>query len=292
MYFDCDLKGTMSHSMNDEMKTTRKWTMICIIPKDMLSLGRVLFVVLATSLLLRAHAADTVPKLTDQPSLVAQFEYWRYWPGDHPAIYKFNNNLILAIPPQYQQFWLLDGVAVRDSKRLDQLKDTKILGFSFFLPDFSGYTPKNYSEEFNPSRVDVVSIEPSDPRQAEPDAPGFWPPNMIKRVLKAGIVGEPFHKYGLQCYHTVGVLPYMVTCYGISDARHDENILLQVDLPPYDDYVKFPIMQAVYFTKRYGGLQVIWRTSVDNFSQWQEINAHLWKFIETWNIANQANLPK
>ncbi len=281
----------MSHSTEDEMKATRR-TSICMHPGDCSTLGSVLCTVLVAGVFFSAHGADTKSNLSHQSSVDASADYQRHWPGDHPFIYKLNKRLILAIPPQYQKFWLRDNPVIGDPKRLGELPETKIVGFSFFLPDLSGYTPNNFQQEFDARRVDVVSIEPSDPRQADPDAPGAWPPNMIKRVLKAGIVGEPFDRYGLKCYHTVGALNFMVTCYGASDALHQEHILLQVDLPPYIDYVKFPIMQALYFTKRYGGLQVIWRTSVDNFSQWREINAQLWKFIETWNIANQADLSR
>jgi hypothetical protein len=220
-------------------------------------------------------------------------EYQRNWPGDHPALYKLNKSLILAIPPQYQKFWIQGGSVLRDRKQLEQAPDTQIVGFSFFLPDYSGYTANNFQQDFDTSRVDVVSIEPANPRQADPGAPGFWPPNMIKRVLKVGIVGEPFDRYGLRCYHTVVAPKSPVTCYGVSDAGHGEDILLEVFLPPYsNDYITLPLMQAVYFTKRYGGLQLIWRTSADNFSHWREINLKIWNFVETWNISKQHDHSK
>lgn len=274
------------------MKVTAHSRSDCTRTINRLTLASTMVVLLVGGALASAHGVETVSNLSDQPSIDGSDFYKQHWPDGRPAIYKLNDKLILAIPPQYQKFWVQDGSVVREFKSLEQLAQTKIVGFSFFLPDFSGYTPDNFRQDFDTSRVDVVSIEPADPRQADPDAPGSWPPNMIKRVLKAGVVGAPFDRYDLKCYHTVGAFPFMVTCYGMSDARHEENILLRVDLPPYIDYVKFPIMQALYFTKRYGGLQVLWRTSASNFARWREINDQVWKFIESWNIANQSSFSR
>ena len=46
-----------------------------------------------------------------------------------------------------------------------------------------------------------------------------------------------------------------------------------------------PLMQARYFSRRYGGVRIAWRTHVRNFSRWREIDAQIWKFIDAWNVA-------
>jgi hypothetical protein len=155
------------------------------------------------------------------------------------------------------------------------------------LPDFSGYKPDNYEIEFDPERVDVASLEVSDPGQVEPGAPGAYPPNMLARLLQAGVKGKSQERYGLTCYHAVGQSD-VLTCYGRSDERLKEDIMLEVYVPPYEEGVLYPTMQAMYFTKRYGGLQIVWRTHAKNFARWHDIDAQIWKFVDLWNIAASA----
>ena len=215
-------------------------------------------------------------------------DYFRYWPQGRPALAKLNDNLTLAIPPQYQQFWRQPREMVRAPARPDQIPLAPAVGFSFFLPDFSGYTPNNYKITFDPDRVDIDSLESSDPRQAELDAPGAYPPNMLKRVLEAGVKGEPQEMYGLTCYRSNGDFQNILTCYAPTDESIGEYIMLRVDVPPFDSYTRFPLVHAMYFTKRYGGLQIIWNTHSKNFPRWRDIDAQIWKFIDSWNIAGSA----
>jgi hypothetical protein len=44
-------------------------------------------------------------------------------------------------------------------------------------------------------------------------------------------------------------------------------------------------MQARYFSKRYGGVRIAWRTHVRNLPRWHEIDAQIWKFIDAWSVA-------
>jgi hypothetical protein len=215
-------------------------------------------------------------------------DYSRYWPQGRPALAKLTDKLILAIPPQYQKFWIQQDYVIRAPAKPDHIPLAPVVGFSFFLPDFSGYTPNNYENDFDEDRVDVVSLEPADPKQAEPGAPGFYPPNTIKRLIAVGTKGEPQDLYGLKCYRSIGDFQNKLWCYGRADDRISEDILLYVYVPPFDRYTAFPIMQATYFTKRHGGLQITWNTHSNNFSRWHDIDAQIWKFIDAWNIAGPA----
>jgi len=219
-------------------------------------------------------------------------DYVKYWPHGRPAITKLSDNLILEIPPQFQKFWFEQDDVVKAPAAIDQIPLAPVVGFAFFLPDFSGFTPSNYKNDFDPARVDVVSLELADPRQAEPDAPGFFPPNMLKRMFNAGMKNDYQEMYGLRCYHPIGQFQNKLTCYGRADEVIGEDIILDVYVPPFDRLTTFPNIQAVYFTKRYGGLQVIWRTHASNLPRWHDIDAQIWKFIESWNIAASANPKK
>jgi HlyD family secretion protein len=216
----------------------------------------------------------------------ASSDYQRLWPG-RPALFKLKDNLILAIPPQFQQFWRQKDEP-RAPMAAEQIPTSKLVGFHFFLPNFSGYTPQNYKNDFDENKVDVVEVAAADPSQAVPDSPGYYPPNMIKRMLVPPLNESDYQEmYGLKCYP--GILTRLI-CYGRRDPVSNENILLQVDVPPYGPATRFPLIQAHYFTPLYGGLTVAWRTNAKNLSQWREIDMQIWKFIASWNVANSADI--
>ena len=179
---------------------------------------------------------------------------------------------------------------INSLKRPAKARHVDALAFSMFLPDLEGYTPDNYLTEFNENEVKILSIEPAPMSIAGLDAPGLYPPNVIKRVFQNTVNSKKYEvKYGLRCYEAnsnqdpESPLNYQY-CYGVSDAALNEYILLEVPIPPYKSWVKFPLIQAHYFTKRYGGLDVAWRTHVNNFSRWQDIEHQLWKSIDEWNV--------
>jgi hypothetical protein len=51
-------------------------------------------------------------------------------------------------------------------------------------------------------------------------------------------------------------------------------------------------MHARYISKRFGGVEIAWRTHGGNFPRWHEIDAQIWKFIEAWNVANFRSLQR
>jgi hypothetical protein len=216
----------------------------------------------------------------------AASDYKRLWPG-RPALFKLKDSIILAIPPQFQQFWRQKNEP-RAPMAPDQIPTSKLVGFHFFLPNFSGYTPQNYKNEFDENRVDVVEVAAADLSQAVPDAPGYYPPNMIKRMLVPPLNESHYQEMdGLKCYPGI---PTRLICYGPRDPVSNEDILLQVDVPPYGPATRFPLIQAHYFTPLYGGLTVAWRTNAKNLSQWREIDMQIWKFIASWNVAKSADI--
>jgi hypothetical protein len=72
-------------------------------------------------------------------------------------------------------------------------------------------------------------------------------------------------------------------CYGRRDSELSEDIFLVIDVPPFPPFITNPLMKADYFTSRYGGLAVTWVTSARNLPLWHDIDAQIWKFLETWN---------
>lgn len=202
------------------------------------------------------------------------------WPKGVTAPLKVTDELTLEIPLQYERS-AVDPKQYRTRAFISQQSDRYEAQFDFFLPQFSGYTLENYRSDTDPNRVEVIYVHAGNAHEADPDAPGEYPPNMLKRALAQSLnPGDYKDQYGLRCYQ--GRDPSArLTCYG---PRADgEDIMLTTQQAPYAPG-DFPQMQARYFSKRYGGVRIAWRTSVQNLPRWREIDAQVWKFIDAWKV--------
>ncbi|GAC1376253.1 MAG: hypothetical protein NVS3B3_15290 [Aquirhabdus sp.] len=225
-------------------------------------------------------------------------DYAKAWTG-MPSLTKLKDrNLILQMPPQFSAFWnpLYIKNVVNPPVPLDKIPVLDLVGFNMFMPDFSGYTPENYKQApeygqpLNEDLIQVVSIQAAPMSYMELNAPGNYPPNMFARMSTGS---PPFldptkyeEKYGLRCYAVKPNSPLnQQWCYGLRDKKSNEYILMYVDVPPYQDWIKYPIMQTTYFTKQYGGLAITWRAHAKQFPHWHEIDQQIWKYIGAWNIA-------
>jgi hypothetical protein len=218
----------------------------------------------------RKHPAPAPPPLTA-------------WPQGHTKPFKITDSLTVEVPLQYWRF----AINPVTPPRVPVLphSDHVEVQFDFFLPDFSGYTLQNYRNDSDENKVEVVYLHAGDMHEADPDAPGEYPPNMLKRALKELVDPKDYQDlYGLRCYKG-RVLTDRLTCYGRRDEKTREDILLYVPIPPYPPEVTFPMIQARYFSKRYGGVRVAWRTHVRNLPRWHDIDVQVWKFIDEWKVA-------
>jgi hypothetical protein len=134
-----------------------------------------------------------------------------------------------------------------------------------------------------------VYVHAGDPHEADPDAPGEYPPNMRKRALKELLdARHPRAQYGLRCYP--GRMPAnRLTCFGPRSAEPGEYIMLTALVPPYPAEAGLPMFQARYFSRRYGGVRIEWRAHVSQLAHWREIDARIWKLIEAWKVAPAAS---
>jgi hypothetical protein len=222
--------------------------------------------------------------------------YAKTWPGK-PSLVKLKDNLVLAIPPQHHQFWTqrhwITGIdtSFRPPMALDKLPYAQSAGFTMHMPDFGGYTPDNYLKDFDENRVEIVYIMPAPMSYMEPGAPGSYPPNVFPRTSTGPFRSfDPDNyeeKFGLRCYENLDPTIETQYCYGRRDSDLEEYLLLDVAFPPYRSWVRFPNMQTKYFSPKYGGLEIVWRTHMNNFPRWREIDAQIWKYIAAWNIAPQ-----
>jgi len=224
-------------------------------------------------------------------------EFATYWPGtEHPALVRLRDDLIFAIPPQNSEFWLpghsSTGVVLAPVP-LAAVPRSDGIGFIFFMPDLSGLTPNNYKHgPFDPTLVEV-SIQVDNFSSTKPGVPGSYPPNMWINLLNSGSKESKItNKYGLQCVKDKPVPSPnppnpQVWCYGRRDGDPDEYIMFWVDVPPFNSYVKFPMMQAEYFSPQYGGIKIVWRTSAKWWPHWKDIDQKVWQSLKEWNVTDQ-----
>ena len=207
------------------------------------------------------------------------------WPQGKTAPLKITEELSLEIPLQYVRA-AISGDHAPAKALLSAPSDRSEAAFDFFLPDFSGYTLKNYRNVSDANKVEVVYLHAGDPHEGEPGAAGAYPPNLLKRALGDSLDPQGYKdQYGLRCYQGK-VQHERLTCYGKRDA--EEDIILTALVPPYPADLAFPQMQARYFSKRYGGVRLYWRTHVQNLPRWHDIDAQVWKFIAEWKVETAA----
>ena len=81
--------------------------------------------------------------------------------------------------------------------------------------------------------------------EAQADAAGEYPPNMLKRALKDFLNPNDYKdQYGLRCYQD-RTPSGRLTCYGKRD--DSEYIVLYTKVPPYAEGDSFPAMQARWY---------------------------------------------
>jgi hypothetical protein len=203
------------------------------------------------------------------------------WPRGSAVPVKITDELCLAIPLQFVRSAVdtTPGAGAPVAAAAPSAGERREAHFDFFLPGFSGYTLHNYRNRSDDNKVEVLYLHAGNPHEADPDAPGEYPPNMLQRSLKQGLLDpKPFQdQYGLSCYRS-RVFTDRITCYGQRHPPGGEGIMLTVGL-------SVPEMQARYFSKRYGGVRIAWRTDAKNLPSWREIDAQIWKFIDDWNVA-------
>ena len=212
------------------------------------------------------------------------------WPEGRTAPLTITGTLVLAIPLQYERSAIEDAHAPRSP--FPGVAGRTEARFDFFLPGFSGYTLQNYRSELDENKVEVIYLHAGDPHEADPGAAGEYPPNMLKRMLQDQLNPQDYNDmFGLRCYRG-RVLTTRLSCYGVRDAAAGEDILLYVPEPSAPSPAGFPLLKANYFSRRYGGVRIAWRTHLRNMPRWHDIDAQIWKFIDAWNVSSAPATPQ
>jgi len=213
----------------------------------------------------------------------------RAWPGGRAPPMKITDELTVAVPLAFERLGLEPEAAGAGTPGAGPPGSAHgEVQFDFFLPDSSGYTPDNYRNQADPNKVEVVYVHAGDSHEADPDAPGEYPPNMLKRALQELLDARHARaQYGLRCYPG-RVFVNRITCFGPRGTQSGEQIMLTALAPPYPADVSFPMFQARYFSRRYGGVRIEWRAHMSQLAHWREIDARIWKLIDAWKVAPAA----
>lgn len=210
--------------------------------------------------------------------------YAKRWPG-RPALFRLNEELGFEVPPGYMPFWY-DGAGelVRPPANWNRIPIVQSLGFSFFMPDFRGYTPDNFLREFDEDIVEI-SMRWVGLGQERPGEPGRYPLNMWKGLLERSPSVAPVERDGLVCLPQsrteLGQYDFCVSTVGDG---YFPLVAITVLRPPFAEWVKNPLMMARYFTPHHGGVEVFWTAHVKHVANWQIIDQQVWKFFDQWKI--------
>ena len=218
----------------------------------------------------------------------------RAWPEGRAAPMKITDELTLAVPLAFQRESLERAAPPPAAAAPGSAPPGAAHGevhFDFFLPDFSGYTLENYRSDTDPNKVEVAYLHAGDSHEADPGAPGEYPPNMLERLLSEAFDRRHYRdQYGLRCYQG-GSLARRIACYGRRDASSGEDIILTALTAPYPEDAGWPLFQARYYSQRYGGVRLEWRAHMSQLPRWREIDAQVWKFIDAWRVAPPGGGP-
>ncbi len=206
-------------------------------------------------------------------------------PAEH-SLYKINDRLILQVPPEGPT---VHPAARRPSVSRSRLPLTDGFGFAFYLPEFSFKRPAGRKDwppaEGDHDRVQVW-IYPETISQNVNTEPQPYPPIVRLEIEHHLIKAEDYRDiYGLRCWKFLGR--------DCRDSTGKGEILIHAETPPQPSGVVNPLMKAEYISARYGGVKILWYTSIENLPKWREIDAHVWETIDAWNVAAvSATYPK
>lgn len=205
---------------------------------------------------------------------------------------KITDSLILAVPMKYIRYASANCGNFRSGIANSPAAKHAWVGFGFFLPDFSGYTLKRLRESFDVNEVEIAYVASPKEIEGHADHPTNYPSNQLNNVLRYLANPKDYRDiYGLRCYEAK-VLKTTMYCYSARAGNEGDGILFTVTVPPYAPGLVNPQMQTDYYSRRYGGVEVAWRTNVKNISRWHEIDKQIWKFIGAWNVAHSINITR
>lgn len=207
--------------------------------------------------------------------------------SDAMHYYRLTSGEVFAIPSKYQRFWQKPEYFARSLEPFDKVPLQSGIGFGFFMPDYSGYTLRNFKDTFSPARVDVL-VSLVDAKEYEENPARFKEPSItIRRLTTAPAIIDienPERKWGMTCYRSLLNKRTGLDCIGARG--NGQEVLWAVDdypntslLPPN------PQAETRYFTRDLaGGVQVSIRMHHSQIPHWRDIDDFVWRNLANWRV--------
>jgi hypothetical protein len=109
-----------------------------------------------------------------------------------------------------------------------------------------------------------------------------WPREKIDYVLSFYGGANKKLKYdtfGLECYPSGS--GYDSVCIGTTGHPHHPQVYLYTSKNVHSENMT---IYATSYTSLYGGLRVEWEATVKDLKNWKEIDAAIWRLLDTWNV--------
>lgn len=151
----------------------------------------------------------------------------------------------------------------------------EFLRFFVFLPDFEGFTKKNWEQGwFNRGRIDVVEASQENAHRT---------PQRVFEVLKRFSEPVPFREVaGLSGYRRKNGTKEVMWC---GDRRNGEFFCLESSSAPGDQLLPdtYPLCKVQYF-RRSKGMFLAYQYSMDHLKLWEQIDEAIWDKLEQWRV--------
>lgn len=215
--------------------------------------------------------------------------------NDLPNYYRLTNGELFAIPSKYQQFWLGRERQIQSLEPPNRVPVQDHLNFQFFMPDFSGYTTENFSDQFSKERISVrVQIKSRAQWDADEDIRSK-PDELMAVFTKPGYrlvdLDNPELRWSMTCYRSTGMDRQFLYCFGVRSngnnlVWHAHDYIDPKQSPPYPQaYTNYHSNDIA------GGLAISIHMNTHQMPYWQAIDDFLRARLRAWRISN-SQLPK
>ncbi|MDI1308325.1 MAG: hypothetical protein PSV17_02680 [Methylotenera sp.] len=220
-----------------------------------------------SALIIRAELGqrrEHIPRKIDD--LIYEPEYEMFI-GQFPIAY---------VPERFPKFTEAERVAFEAeyAKKLHGVKDMHDIEFSLML---NGAKEKATDQVGTRSELDdinqvKVQIKGADPNYTTKGRREYFIKSKNGRYDK-----KLSEAYGIDCYTLNGDSFGRFLCYGESSNKAVSGVFFARHA---DGGVAGEFWEPIY-----GGIHVEWHTHIQNLKHWREIDAAIWRLLETWNIS-------
>ena len=240
-----------------------------VIPKE----GDVVTWMQNSSLIIRAELGqrrEHIPRKID--NLIYEPEYEMFI-GQFPIDY---------VPEPFPKLTEEERVAFEAeyAKKLHAVKDMHDIEFSLML---NGAKGKVTDEGFYSSKAldDINQVKVVLKNYAVTEGKTKEKREYFIKSKKGSYDKKLSEAYGIDCYTINGDSFGKFLCYGESSNKAVSGVFFTRHA---DGWVGGEFWEPIY-----GGIHIEWHTHIQNLKHWREVDAAIWRLLETWNVSPLVN---